>query len=493
MALRMAIGASRHHILRIFLVEASLLSLGGGVAGVGLAWLASRIIAAAQVPEFGGIVVHVSPSVDARACLVAIVVTTGTSILVGLAPAARLAATPPTLIWSASGTGGVTRHSGSRSRLVALQFGISISLVLIAGLSVRSALAAGEDSSGLDVDHMAIGRIDLEMQNIGQPAGEDIFREISVSPASSVAGIQAVALVTGVPSGRDGQPVRVEMEFQSRHVIARSVIVSEGFIDALGLTLSAGRAFSLQDRVIDPRVAIITGAVAKALWPNEFALGKRLRLGASSLMTVVGIVGCCTGSRPDSDRPFVFLPFSQNYRPSMSLIVRGAVSGSDLVSGLRHLVARTAPNVAVYDVKPLRDYLSAAAVGLRFAATTTVVVGGLALVIALAGLYGITSYAISERTREFGIRCALGATGTQICRLVLKDVSRTVLLGMVPGTVVTLALSGMLGDVLIGISPRDPLVFITAPLLLLSVGLAAALLPAYRASTLNPVDAIRHE
>jgi len=495
-AVRMAVGASRQRILQMQMVETALLSAIAGVVGFGVAWALTRAAGLLPIPEIGGIVVQPNATPDLRVFCFALVAAAATTMLVGWMPAARMADTDPLRAWSASGGGGgvTPRMRASTHRLVAFQFGASLALLLVASLFVRSATTASTYNAGIDMAHVIAGRLNLRMQNIKETAGPVIFDRL-MSAADAV-GDGRAALATGVPIGGDGRQEALRVYGQATAYVTHSLVISQSFFQLFDLQLVSGREFSEQDVPGQPNVAIVNDVVAADLWPGRNPIGQSF--GVSTMqpgptVTVVGVVKeTDRAARDRRDRRYIFLPLKQNYTWQISLFVSGNGEAASLTTRLKTLVASAAPEIAVFDVKPLAAFIGLASTGAGFAAATIGAIGLLGFFIAMVGLYGTVAYVVGERTREFGIMRALGADSGHIRRLVLRDAIRMLLFGMAPGFVVTFLLAGFLQSWLLGFPVHDPLTFMVVPLVMFVVGCGAALIPAHRASKVDPTNAIRH-
>jgi len=493
-AVRLAIGADRRRILQMQMVETALLSTIAGFVGFGVAWSLTRAAGLLPIPEIGGMVVRINAAPDLRVFVFALFATAVTSMLVGSMPAARMADTDPLRAWSASGSGGVTpRLRASTSRLVAFQFGASLSLLLIASLFVRSATAATTYDAGVAMDRIAAGRVNLRIQKIKDADGPAVFDRLL--SGAMVPGTRA-SLASGVPIGGDGRREGLRVYGRAATYVTHALVVSPSFFQMFDLQIERGRAFTDADAPPEPSVAVVNEVVADDLWPGQNAIGQSFRVSTmenSPTVTVVGVVKATDHSVRDGlDRRYIFLPLRQHYTPQMTLLVSGSGDASALATRLRALVASAAPELAVFDVKPLTAFIGLGATGAAAAAITIGATGLLGFFIATVGLYGTVAYVVGERTREFGIMRALGAGASHIRRMVLRDAIRMLLWGMAPGFVVTFLSAGLLQSWLLGLPAHDPLTFAVVPLVMFLGGCLAALIPAHRAANVDPTNAIRH-
>lgn len=494
-AVRLAIGADRRRILQMQIVETALLSAIAGAVGFGVAWGLTRALALVAIPEIGGMVMRLNATPDLRVFGFAFMAAAATTMLVGWMPAARMADTDPLRAWSASGGGGgvTPRVGASTSRLVAFQFGASLSLLLIASLFIRSATAAATYDAGIDMAHVVAARIDLRMQNIKDTDGALVFERLMAG--STPPGVRA-ALASGVPIGGDGRQESLRVYGQATAYVAHALVISRSFFEMFDLQLVNGRKFEAQDVAAQPRVAIVNEVVAADLWPGRNPVGQSVRIESmrdGPTVTVVGVVReTDLAERVARDRRYILLPLAQNYTPKMALLVSGNHDAAPLATTLKKVVMSATPEVAVFDVKPLAAFIGIGATGAGFAAAAIGAIGLLGFFIATVGLYGTVAYVVGERTREFGIMRALGADASHIRLLVLRDAIRMLALGMAPGFVITFLAAGFLQSWLLGLPAHDPVTFIVVPLAMFAVGCCAALIPAHRASKTDPTAAIRH-
>lgn len=494
-AVRMAIGAERRHLIQMQLVETSLLAAAAGFVGFAVAWGLTRLAGLIPIPELGGMVMRIDAAPDLGVFFFAFVAAAGAAVLVGWTPAVRASETDPLRAWSSSGgtSGPTPRASRSTTRLIAFQVGASLAMLLVATLFVRSATAAAAYDVDLDLARITAGHINLAVQKVSDANGPVVFDRLL---AANAAGGPAIALSSGVPIAGNGRLEKVRVEGQLSGVITHSLVVSPNAFEILGIQVALGRVFTDADAAGSAHVVIVNETLAADLWPGKNPLGRSLNVPTSAMkgaVTVVGVVKETDHTAMDGrDRRYMFLPLKQNYTPQMTIMVAGDGGEAALAARLKAIVASATPEVAVFDVKPLSALIRLAVTGSRFAAAIIGAVGFLGFVIAMVGLYGSVSFVVGERTREFGIMRALGADGRTIRALVLRDAIRMLMFGMIPGVAITFLLAGFLRSWLLGLPPHDPVTFIAVPLVMLAVGCVAALIPARRASRVDPMQAIRH-
>jgi predicted permease len=494
-AVRMAIGAERRHVIQMQMVETSLLAAAAGLAGFAAAWGLARLASWMPIPEIGGMVMRIDATPDPGVFFFALLAAAGAAVLVGWAPAVRASGIDPMRAWSSSGgaSGPTPRASQSTARLIAFQVGASLALLLVATLFVRSASAAASYDVDADLAHIAAGHVNLSVQKIPDADGPAIFDRLL---AARTAAGQSIALATGVPVAGNGRLERVRVDGQLSALITHSLVVSPNVFAVLKIQLARGRAFGESDIAGNANVAVVNETLAADLWPGKDPIGRSFSVPSSDIngaVTVVGVVRESDHTAMDRrDRRYMFLPLKQHYSRQITVLVAGDAGDAEPGANLKAVVASAAPEIAVFDVKPLSSLIGLAVTGSRFAAATIGAVGLLGFVIAMVGLYGTVSFTVGERTREFGIMRALGADARHIRAIVLRDAFRMLMLGMIPGLVITFLLAGFLRSWLLGLPPHDLVTFVLVPLAMLIVGCLAAMAPARRASRVDPTQAIRH-
>ena len=498
-AIRLSIGAGRARLVRQLLTESLVLALCGGVGGLLVAaWGRGALLGFlpnAPLP----IAVGLDLPLDARVLGFTLVVSILTGFLFGLAPA--LQATRPNLV---SGVKEATadpgtargRKVGFREALVAVQVALSLVALIGAGLFVRSLAAAQEIDPGYDPDHLAIVSFDVGLQGYDQPRAEQ-FWERALERVRALPGVAAAAVAQAGPMQgtmtrtvfREGQ----ESETDGRHVQVNAV--GPGYFDALGVPILRGRAFLPTDRAEAPKMVVVNETMAKTFWPGEEALGKRFRFfGDPYLVEVAGVVRDqkynFLGEEP---QPYIYQTLAQRHYSGVTLIVRTAGDPEPVLAAAQHelrALDRSLPLVGAMTVERLlADSLWAP----RMGASLLALFGFLALVLAAIGIYGVMAYAVQLRSREIGIRMALGAARREVLWLVARRGMAVVGLGLAIGLLLTTGATRLVANMLFGVSPLDPATFAATAALLAAVGLAANLVPARAASATDPASVLRGE
>jgi predicted permease len=339
--------------------------------------------------------------------------------------------------------------------------------------------------------------VDLRFHKLDEARGRRLYRQI-LEAARAIPGVESAALVDALPAGRPGgsHSATIVPEAQpapprAGGFYARSAAVSPGFFRTLGVSLQRGREFVDTDVAVSPPVVIVSAFTAGKFWPHQDPIGKRVLVGGRPLEIVGVATNTQTGWAGDPPVPVVYLPVEQAYSTSMSVLVRTNSNPAAAVEPLRAAIHAVDPDVAVVDASTVADAVGKVLVPIRIAAIVLGSLGLLGFGIAVLGLYGVVAYVVSQRTREFGIRRALGASGSQIYVAVLIQGLRMLGLGVVPGLLVAVIGAGFLRHLLYGVEPYDPLTFVVVPLALVLVGLAASVIPARRAARVDANVALR--
>ncbi|MGH9833108.1 MAG: ABC transporter permease, partial [Blastocatellia bacterium] len=496
-AVRLAIGASRWRIVRQLLTESAILAALGGGAGLLVAsWLTSLLLGFQQQTNF--VPRAFDGSLDARALTFTLGLSLLTGIVFGLAPA--LVASKPDFVAALKedtpklGVG--ARRWSLRNLLVVTQVALSLVVLIGAGLLVKSLRALQAIDPGFQPAKVVTASFDLSKNGYDEARARQFVSQLTERVAA-LPGVEAVSFgnivafsnsfwISGAtPEGYQPQPgERLAFDFNA---------ISPNYFQTLGVPLAGGREFTAQDTAEAPRVAIINEAMARRYWPGQEAVGKRLNRGRVD-HEVVGVVrnGKEKGLTADP-RPAIYLPLTQSYRPELTLHVRTATGAQTLLAAVRREVQSLDATLPVYNLQTLAQQKDGSLYTERLAAALLTLFGLLALSLAAVGIYGVLSYAVTERTREMGIRLALGAQPRDLLKLVVGQGMILVLIGLVIGAGASFALTRLIEKLLFGVSATDPLTFAVIPLLLAGVALLACWIPARRATRMDPLAALRHE
>lgn len=500
-AIRSAIGASQWLLVRQVMVECALLALLGGVGAVAVAALAIRALASIRLAT--DLPIRWGVELDARVLAFTILVTllagVGTGIAPGLAARRRNLSA---VLKSSAGNAGLHAHQRLRSLLVAGQIAVSVVVLVCAGLFVRSAGMVSGIPLGFRSDHVIMLSTELPAQRYDSTRGRALYRELA-RRVQSLPGVRDVGLARYLPFGMDKDnltvvPIASAVPVPPNGFSYFMNIVDAKYFETLGVPLLAGRYFSNRDDNDAPRVTIVNDAFAKLIWPGQPAVGKRFHIGSSSgpVLQVVGVVRGMQDLFPgETPKPYVFEPLSQDYRGTMTLLVHTSAEPSALVPALRTAVAALDAQLPLFDVRTMDEHLrnGQAFLFTRIGAAFASVFGLLALTLAMIGVYGVVSYSVAQRTREIGVRVALGATLPGILGLVVGQAVRLAWIGVAIGMLLSLAVTGALSSVLYGVQPRDPLVLGAVACLLTVIAMLASFAPARRATKIDPLTALRAE
>ncbi|MGC9994578.1 MAG: ABC transporter permease [Terriglobia bacterium] len=509
MAVRAALGASPLRIVRQLLAECLVLGIASGVVGVVLAyWGVSWIVAEgpATVPRLD------QASVDAGTLGFACAVTLFSSFLFGLAPALRSASTRLTEAFQERGGSSSGGRDRVRSVLVAGEVALALVLMAGAGLLIRSALLVSHLDPGFDTSNLIVGRVGLPDIGYHDPAVARQTFERMITAAEALPGVQSAAVVSRAPLAGGGSSNGLIPEGKALDVTnainAELQIVSPGYLSTARVPLRAGREFTAQDARDKTLVTIVNETLAHTAWPRENPIGKRFaccEAGPKGGMDpvwheVVGVVGDVRAWGLDRQvQPEFYLPIAQMppdawdwIGRTMDLMVRTR-DGRFPAGELRTAVASIAPGVPIYRLSTVRQKISGTLEESHFDTFLLAVFAAIALLLSSVGIYGVLSYVVAQRTRQIGIRMALGATPALVMRDVLWYGVRLTVVGLAVGLAGAVAGTRVLSSLLYGIKPLDPLTFIAVPLLLAVVAVAASYIPARRAAQVDPMVALRHE
>jgi predicted permease len=494
-ALRAALGAGRGRLVRLLLTEGALLAAAGGVLGVLLASWGLEFIRSVTFEPFFALV-----AVDRRVLAFTTAVSLLAPLLFGLGPA--LQATRLDLLAAlkqGGGSVGATRRSvRGRNLLVAGQLALALALLLVAGLVVRSALAMRQLQLGFDHQRLVMLRTELPDARYRDDEQVRAFVAGLESGLRRLPGVDAVAVSAGRPVLEPGRAEALVIEGapwtggQARP-LAIETVVGGGYFETLGIPIVAGRAFGSEDVSGAEAAAVVNQALVRRHFAGQDPLGRRIIIGGDPApRTIVGVAGDVINTDPDLTAPQAYLPFAQRPVRALTVFLRTDPAGA-AVAAARQEVARLDPEQPLYDVKSMERALFEAQASDRVIMGMFVLFASVALGIGVLGLYSLVSYLVSQRLREMGVRVALGATRSDIVRLVLTRGAALVAAGLALGLPVGLGLGRVMAGVLAGVSPTDAVTFTLLPLSLGAVGLVATVVPALRASRVPPTLALRSE
>lgn len=495
--IRLALGAGRGRLLRQLMTESLLLAAIGGAIGLAIAFGACGVFSSWHV----NVDIPIATTLEPNAAVLAFTAAAAllTTLIFGLAPA--LQATRTDLIRSLKGGAAQRRRWGVRDLIVTGQIALSVILVICSVLVVRSLQHALSLNLGFVPDHAVSASFDLRLQGYDQ-AGSRSFDAAVVAKASALPGMQAVGIIDNFPLrigennsvvSRTDRPVPPPSE---RHgaIIYK---ISPGYLQAAGTRLMLGRDIDDHDRRGAPSVAVVNQALTDLLFPKENPIGKHFRMTLNQADAGLEIVGVAETGKYESlgehPKPVAFLPLAQSGTEETTLVARTALPPDRAVEMLRRTILDLDPALTLYSVGTLKDQLSFPLFPARAAAIVLGVFGVLAMVLAATGLFALMAYAVSRRTREIGIRIALGARTGTILSSVLNRTLKLCAAGILLGVLATLAGSRVLSAILYGVSPNDPLTYATAILLIALVAGLACWRPAAHAIRIDPGRTLRED
>jgi predicted permease len=501
LAVRSALGAGRGRLVRQLVSENVLLALLGGSIGVLLAAWAARVLAGILPP---GLPRAEDIAVSWRVLLAAFAVAVATGSAFGYA--AVLHASPSGLAGSLRDGGraaGGTAHARLRRVLVVVEVALSLVLLVGGALLLESFIRLQRVTPGFDPEAAIAATVSLPSDPEAdfpaqQPRWADMGATL-VARVRAIPGVRAAGLVSSLP-------LTGAMEATTVSVVGRPAadpadrphlqyqIASPGYFAAMGIPVMSGRAFDNHDDADAPRVAMISAAAAAKYWPGANALGERIRIFDTTATEIVGVVGDVRqSSLSEPAEPTLYIPAAQFSYPVYSLVVRSSADPASLTRALRDAARQGAPGTTLTDVRTLDAVFAESLAQRRFAMLLVGCFAAAALLLAAVGLYGVIAYGVSQRAHEIGIRLALGARAADVQRLVIREGVTLTLAGLVVGAAAAVALSGLLRRQLYEVSPADPATYVGIGALLVVVAIAASWVPAWRASRVEPVRALRGE
>ena len=501
-AVRTALGAGPRRLLRQLMTESMLLAVGGGILGIVIAiWSVDLLTASLQTTvRFIG-----ETGVDGRALGFSLFILLATTVGFGLPVAFRVSGSNfSEIVRSNSRSGSGTRRDRfRREALVVAQVALALALMISAALMIRSLVNLKTVDPGFETENLLTLRVLLPQKTYSTDAEVSSFYERSIREITAIPGVKSVSATTTIPLVGSTANTGVSIEGQPIADPADTVFVGAegivpGYLETMGITLLEGREFTSYDRAADETVVIVSRSTARHFWPDESALGKRMKYGSPDAgnpwMTVVGVTEDFLYTSLESEPRFETLYPALAFSPrAMTFVVRTNGNPASATGDVQNAIWRVGPDLAIYQVDTMDDIVAR---NTRSVDSLTNLLGGfglVALVLALGGLYGVMSFTVGRRTREIGLRMALGAQARSILRTILFRSTILVVVGLAVGGVIALLLTRSLNQVLFEIGAFDPVAYGAVAAVMLVVGILAGLVPAVKAARVDPVIALRHE
>jgi predicted permease len=500
-ATRLALGASRRRIVQQLLTEGALLSIVAGAGGVLIGLWTTRLLMSLQPPV--PLPVRLNLSLDARVLALDLVLIVLTTIIFGLVPA--LAASRPSVMPALKdATSSVAGNRSTRLRQIFVVTQVTVSLVLLvgSGLFLRSLQNVSTLNPGFDPNNVAIASVDLEPGGYEQARGlaflNDTLTRLRAMPTVTSASL-ASALPLGLGMTRRGISVEGYVPKPGEDMEVGTAAVAPDYFKTMRSRIVTGREFQADDKPNALPVAIVNDAFARRFWPGENPIGKRIANGTGAgpgtvWLTVVGVEA--TGkyrTLGEDPTPFYYNALLQRYEPGGTFVIRTTSAPESALRDLRALVNQADKSLPLLDPKTLNDHLGLSLLPARLAGSVLGVMGTIGLLLAAAGLYGVIAYAVTLRTREIGVRLSLGASRGHVFMLIVRQGLMLTSIGCAIGLALALGASQALTSLLYGLSPTDPVTFISVVALFMLVAGAACVLPAWRAMRVDPLRALRQD
>jgi predicted permease len=495
-AVRLSLGASRGRLVRQLLTESLLLAGLGGAVGVLVAFWARSALWAFRPPFLQDNALDLQ--FNASVVLFTVTVSLLTGILFGLAPALQSSRTDlVTELKERTSVPSGARWYSARNLLVVGQVGLSFIALVSAGLFLRSLGNAQQIDPGFHAGRLLILGVSPGTNGYDEPRGRELYRRM-IERASSVAGVESVSLATAVPLFNGGFARTVFTEGQDTTDpragrLTQLAQVTPGYFRTMGIRVVRGRGIIAADRQGAPLVAVINETMAKQYWPGQDPIGQQFRfIGDPNPRQVVGIAADSKYNfLGENATPYLYTSLEQTYAPAATIHVRTSGDPAAVMNTVRRELQQLEPSMPLLNVTTLGDVFEQALWAPRMGASLLGIFALLALLLAAIGLYGVMAYTVSQRTRELGIRLALGASRTDVRNMVVRQGVLLALAGVSLGLAAAFALARLVANLLFGVTATDPTTFAAIPIVLLAVAVIATYLPAWRASRVDPVEALR--
>jgi putative ABC transport system permease protein len=517
MAIRAAMGAGRWRIARQLLTESVLLALIGGTLGLLIAQWGIKLI------------LYISPdaiprsreiSLDWRVFVFTIGVSVVTGILFGLFPALQAGVVDVHETLKETGRGASGRH-WLRSSLVIVEVGTTLVLLIGAGLMIRSFYRLQKVNPGFSYEHLTSFSVALPEKKYESAEQREQFYDRLLENLHALPGVEATAAASGLPLGNNGWQTSFVVDGRPRPPkdqtpLMEACLVTPDYFKAMSIPVKSGRVFNSHDdrssiagkdlskldedqkQMAPLNAIVIDEEFARRHWPNEEAVGKRIKMGGEKnpiSLTVLGVVGRVKmeGLSQDSNRVQGYFPHAQVPNGSMTVIIKAAGDPNQLIAAVRQKVREIDPDQPIYAIRTMDDIRAESVAPERLNLTLLSIFAGIALVLAVVGIYGVMSYSVTQRTHEIGIRMAIGAQPRDVFRMIIRQGMMLALIGVAAGLLGAFLLTRLMASLLFGVEPTDPATFAAIALLLTGVALVACYVPGRRATKVDPVVSLRYE
>jgi predicted permease len=512
-AVRLSLGATRRRLVRQLLTESLMLATLGGLVGLALAWVAIAVVRTSPPPP-GALPVYIDFAIDWRVMAFTLALSVLTGLVFGLVPALR-ASRPdlvPALKDQAAEDQARHRWWSARNGLVVAQVGLSLVLLIASGLFTRSLARARSIDTGFDAERLLTVPLNIQLLRYTSDQGKTFYRNI-VERVEAVPGVESASISRWLPLAAGGSIASLEIEGRdpsgnqfaseggglatdnSRSVLNNIIAVS--YLKTMGIRITRGRDFDHTDVEGGRRVVIVSEHFVRKHFGAENPIGRRIALNGHIQERGAEIIGVASDARylrlDENTTRIVYVPAAQNYVNGMTLIVRARGNPGTLRDDVERAVHSLDGSLPVSGARTYEDLIGISIYAARAGAVLLTGFGALAILLAAVGLYGVLAYAVARRSREFGLRMALGAEAANVLRQVLGEGLGLVAIGVLGGLVVALSVTRLLADFLYGVSPTDAVTFAWTPIVLVFVAALACLIPALRATRVDPIKALKQD
>jgi predicted permease len=495
---RAAMGASRGRVIQQLLTESMVLAFLSALAGLAIAYAGRTILWSFRPPFIRDS--DLDLGFDSHVLLFTLSVALLTAVLIGVVPALKAARPNLIEVLKVGGRGNTVGWASSpfRSMLVVTEIALALVALVGAGLFIRSMQNAQRIDPGFESSSLFLFNFDLGALHYDEGRGQQFFRA-AIERAKSASGVQSATVADAPPLlpafSRTIFPEGQDEASGYRGTLTTVNDIAPNFFETLRIPVVGGREFSDSDRDTTKLVAIANEAMAKHFWPNETVVGKRFHFfGDPALREIVGVVrNTVVNNIGEEPQPLVYLPLAQNYSPAVTMQVRTSGRPEPVISGVRTQVQSLDSNLALTNVQTVGELIGQGLWAPRIAAAMLAIFGGLALILAIIGVYGVLSYSVNQQTREIGIRMAMGAQTGRVLGLVVGQGMRLAAAGLILGLIVAFAAMRVMSSLLFGVSAHDPVTFVGVSLVLAVAAVLACYIPARRATKVDPIIALRYE